>query len=64
MVARGRAGIRPSSNVGDAKMIADFVGKWVPIAKYRMSRDFVLNKIAQVHMVIATVVEWATTSKS
>ena len=37
-----------TSHISDKDMPADFLGKWVPIDKYRKSRAFSLNISAQV----------------
>ena len=43
-------GIFATEHVHDAQMPADFLTKWVPIDKYRRSRDFIMNKSAQVQL--------------
>jgi len=43
-----------TSHISDKEMPADFLGKWVPIDKYRSSRAFILNLKSQVPVAVST----------
>ena len=48
-----KAGIFRTEHVKTENMIADFMGKWVPIEKYRKSRWHILNLAAMVPVAAA-----------